>query len=172
MHSLLAKGRLLYTHDETIADLCERLRELGARDTEIQLLRAATARAAADLQGAQVARSRAATSTTPRSGSSTPPRRWPQIEVIGAGLVADREVIPQAMKLNPALFETIYTDLLNAKKTATNVAGGARRGRSLPGRAGAVAVRAGHRLPARGRRSALVQRDRESLQAALRRQRA
>src|SRR5262245_5986035 len=25
MHSLLAKGRLLYTHDQTIADLCDRL---------------------------------------------------------------------------------------------------------------------------------------------------
>lgn len=42
MHSLLAKGRLLYTHDETIARLCEGLHELGARDREIQLLRAAT----------------------------------------------------------------------------------------------------------------------------------
>ena len=42
MHSLLAKGRLLYTHDETIADLCDRLREIGERDTQVQLLRAAT----------------------------------------------------------------------------------------------------------------------------------
>ena len=42
MHALLAKGRLLYTHDETIADLCERLRKIGDRDTEVQLLRAAT----------------------------------------------------------------------------------------------------------------------------------
>ena len=40
MHALLAKGRLLYTHDETIADLCERLREIGRRDRRIQLLRA------------------------------------------------------------------------------------------------------------------------------------
>ena len=32
-------------------------------------------------------------------------------------LLADREVIPQAMKLDPAFFATIYTDLLNKKKT-------------------------------------------------------
>src|SRR5277367_3607732 len=32
MHSLLAKGRLLYTHDRTIADLCERLQGIGERD--------------------------------------------------------------------------------------------------------------------------------------------
>jgi hypothetical protein len=44
-----------------------------------------------------------------------------QIEVIGAGLVADREVIPQALKVNPALFKTIYSDLLNTKKTEKNV---------------------------------------------------
>ena len=44
-----------------------------------------------------------------------------RIEVIGARLVADREVIPQAMKLNPAFFKRIYTDLLNAKKTLKNV---------------------------------------------------
>src|ERR1700752_4987692 len=42
MHSLLAKGRLLYTHDDSIARLCEGLREMGARDRQIQLLRAAT----------------------------------------------------------------------------------------------------------------------------------
>src|SRR5438105_10414262 len=42
MHSLLAKGRLLYTHDETIAGLCARLDEVGERDTQLQLLAAAT----------------------------------------------------------------------------------------------------------------------------------
>src|SRR5437764_13697440 len=40
MHSFLAKGRLLYTHDETIAGLCTRLHEVGERDTRVQLLRA------------------------------------------------------------------------------------------------------------------------------------
>src|SRR3954466_3022747 len=42
MHSLLAKGRLLYTHDETIADLWATIGEIGERDTQVQLLRAAT----------------------------------------------------------------------------------------------------------------------------------
>ncbi|PYV43484.1 MAG: hypothetical protein DMG06_10560, partial [Acidobacteria bacterium] len=43
MHSLLAKGRLLYTHDDSIAGLCERLVDIGERDTRLQLLGAATA---------------------------------------------------------------------------------------------------------------------------------
>src|SRR5262250_1662904 len=32
MHSFLAKGRLLYTHDETISALFESLKEMGERD--------------------------------------------------------------------------------------------------------------------------------------------
>ena len=42
-HSFLAKGRLLYTHDRTIETLCAGLHQIGDRDTELQLLRAATA---------------------------------------------------------------------------------------------------------------------------------
>jgi predicted nucleotidyltransferase len=41
-HSFLTKGRLLYTHDPTIADLCASLAGIGDRDRQVQLLRAAT----------------------------------------------------------------------------------------------------------------------------------
>jgi hypothetical protein len=89
MHSLLAKGRLLYSHDETIAALCARLQELGERDTQLQLLAAANALA--------------------------------KIEVLEAGLLVDREALPQALKLNPSFFKIVYTDLLNTKKTVRAV---------------------------------------------------
>ena len=36
-------------------------------------------------------------------------------------MLADREVIPQAMELNPAFFKMIYVDMLNSKKTRKNV---------------------------------------------------
>src|SRR6185436_252564 len=42
MHSFLAKGRLLYTHDETIAKMFDSLREMGSRDRSIALFHAAT----------------------------------------------------------------------------------------------------------------------------------
>src|SRR5262249_48113126 len=42
MHSLLTKGRLLYTHDPTIADFCARLGEIGESDSQVQILRAAS----------------------------------------------------------------------------------------------------------------------------------
>ncbi|MGC2658945.1 MAG: hypothetical protein WA324_13385 [Bryobacteraceae bacterium] len=41
MHSLVAKGRLLYTHDESITSLCSELQFIGERDVEVQLLAAA-----------------------------------------------------------------------------------------------------------------------------------
>src|SRR4030095_1254 len=42
MHTLLAKGRLLFTHAPTLADLCASLGELGERDTRLRLFDAAT----------------------------------------------------------------------------------------------------------------------------------
>ncbi len=44
-----------------------------------------------------------------------------KVEVMGRGLLADREVIPQATKVNPSLFKLIYADLLNTKKTQKTV---------------------------------------------------
>src|SRR6185436_13174681 len=41
MHSFLAKGRLLYSHDPTIEDLCAGLNKIGDRDAQIQLFSAA-----------------------------------------------------------------------------------------------------------------------------------
>ena len=120
MHSLLAKGRLLYTHDQTIADLCERLHEIGERDVQVQLLSAAT-HALASIYKAHkwfITRGDLEYTALWILYAATPLAR---IEVIGARQLADREVIPQAMKLNPAFFQTIYADLLNAKKNKKNV---------------------------------------------------
>jgi predicted nucleotidyltransferase len=120
MHSFLTKGRLLYTHDATIADLCARLHELGARDAEVQLLTAAT-HALASIDKAHkwfLTRGDLNYSALYILYAATPLAR---IEVIGAGQLADREVIPQALKLNPDFFGAIYTGMLNAKKTAKSV---------------------------------------------------
>ena len=44
-----------------------------------------------------------------------------QIEIISRGLLADREVVPQAAALNPESFTVIYTKMLNTKKTTRGV---------------------------------------------------
>jgi predicted nucleotidyltransferase len=120
MHSLLAKGRLLYTHDETITALCARLHEIGERDTQVQLLAAAT-QALPSIDKAHkwfVTRGDLDYSALWILYAATSLAR---IEVIGARLLADREVIPQAMKLNPEFFATVYTAMLNTKKTQKSV---------------------------------------------------
>ena len=120
MHSLLAKGRLLYTHDDTIARLCAQLQEIGERDTQLRLLECATQA----LGPIDKARKWLVT-----RGDLEYTALWilhaanalARIEVLEARLIVDREALPQAMKLNPAFFKTIYTDLLNARKTRQNV---------------------------------------------------
>ena len=119
-HSFLTKGRLLYTHDPTISTLCATLADIGRRDQQVQLLRAATHVLPALYKAHKWFVTRADLDYTALwiLYAATP---LAQVEVIGAGLLADREVIPQAMRVNPALFQTIYVDLLNAPKSAAAV---------------------------------------------------
>jgi predicted nucleotidyltransferase len=120
VHSFLAKGRLLYTHDQTIADVCARLQQRGERDTTLQLLRAATT-ALPPLDKARkwlVTRRDLDYTALWILYAATPLAR---IEVLSAGLIADREVLPQAMALNPPFFTVVYSDLLNVKKTKGGV---------------------------------------------------
>jgi hypothetical protein len=120
IHALLAKGRLLYTHDDTIVDLCQRLTDVGQRDTEFRLLSAASE----VLHAIDKAHKWFVT-----RGDLEYSALWilyaasglARMEVIGRRMIADREVLPQAMALNPAFFKTVYTDLLNTPKTRAQV---------------------------------------------------
>jgi uncharacterized protein len=120
MHSFLAKGKLLYTHDPTIEALCARLKEIGERDTQVQLLRAATNVLPPLYKAHKFFQTR---------GDWDYTAWWilmtavplAQVEVISARQLVGREVIQQALPFNPAFFKTIYTDLLNSKKTKKNV---------------------------------------------------
>ena len=116
VHALVAKGRLLYTHDETIADLCRRTKEIGARDSEVQLMNAAMYALTSIYKAHKWLITRGDLDYTALwiLYAATP---LAQIEVISHRLIADREVIPEAAKLNPAFFKTIYSDLLNTKKS-------------------------------------------------------
>ncbi len=119
-HSFLAKGRLLYTHDPTIEALCTRLHDIGERDTQLQLLRAGTAALPPMYKARKWFVTRGDLDYTALwiLYAATPLAR---IEVLSHGLLADREVLPQALALNPGFFRTVYSDLLNTKKTAQNV---------------------------------------------------
>jgi hypothetical protein len=120
VHSFLAKGRLLYTHDETIARICEGLAAIGERDTGVALFAAACHALPAIYKAHKFLVTRGDLEYTSlwilHAASSLA-----KIEILGRRMLADREVLPQAMQLNPAFFRTIYKDLLNAKKTRAAV---------------------------------------------------
>ena len=120
LHSLIAKGRLLYSHDPTVADLATAAVALGDRDTQLQLLDAATNALPPIYKAHKWFITRADLDYTALwiLYAATPLAR---IEVVGRRLLADREVIPQASLLNPAFFEVIYANLLNARKTRPRV---------------------------------------------------
>jgi hypothetical protein len=120
MHSFLAKGRLLYTHDPSIADLFATLNDIGERDTRLQLLQSGA--------GAVYVLNKAHKWFVTR-GDLEYTALWilyaanslARIEILSRRQLTDREVIPQAMRLNPAFFKVVYGDLLNTKKTRRNV---------------------------------------------------
>ncbi len=114
MHSFLAKGRLVYTHDPSIAALCATLAELGRRDQQVQLLRAATAAIPAIDKAHKwfVTRGNLEYAALWILYAATP---LAQVEVIGAGLLADREVCRRRWR-SPGLFRIVYSNLLNTPK--------------------------------------------------------
>jgi hypothetical protein len=110
-HSYFSKSTLLFATDETIAEYYANIQRLGARDRELQLLKA----------GSQVlpilakAEKWLYVKRDPAysflwlmymvAGLAT-------IEVIAAGEITGREVVQQAMRHNPAFFQAIYFDLI------------------------------------------------------------
>jgi hypothetical protein len=116
MHSFLAKSRVLFTRDDTVRDLCERLQRIGERDTSLALLRAGINVLPCLYKARKFLLTRGDLEYTALwiLYAATP---LAQVEVISARKLVDREVIPQALALSPGVFTIVYSDLLNAKKT-------------------------------------------------------
>lgn len=120
MHSFLAKGRLLYTHDPSVSALFSRLGDIGERDTRFQLLRAATAALPPVYKAHKFFVTRGDLDYTALwiLNAAHPLAR---IEIFSRRLLADREVLLQALELNPAFFRIVYADLINTPKTPAGV---------------------------------------------------
>lgn len=120
VHSLLTKGRVLFAHDDTIRRLHAQLTDIGPDDTRLRLLQAGLG-ALAPVDKARkwlVTRGDLDYAALWILYAATP---LAQIEVLSHWLLIDREVILQALKLNPSFFATIYTQLLNEPKTRERV---------------------------------------------------
>ena len=120
-HSTYAKSKLLFTKDPTIESLFDQIHHIGSRDTDFQLLSSGGG-AAYGLNKARkwfITRGDLELTTVWLIGAAS---NLAQIEAGLAGEIIGREVIPQGQRLNPELFQVIYTDLLNRKKTKKAVA--------------------------------------------------
>jgi predicted nucleotidyltransferase len=111
MNSFLAKGRLLYTKDPTIERLLASLRTRGRRDTAILMLQVAIGLLPPLYKARKWLITRGDVAYT-AYWTLIAANSVARMEVIAAGQLPDREVIPQAEHLNPTLMHTIYGDLL------------------------------------------------------------
>jgi hypothetical protein len=110
-HSYFSKSTLLFSTDETISDYYQNIQHLGARDRELQLLRAG----AWVLPVLAKAEKWLYVKNDPAysflwlmymvNGLAT-------IEVLQHGEITGREAVQQAMNHNPAFFRAIYFDLI------------------------------------------------------------
>ena len=115
MHSSFALSTLLFTTDDTIRAYYQDGRKIGARDAQLRLLIAG--------QSALYTLAKAEKWLYTRKDVAYSflwlmycVNNLAQIEVLLHGELTSREVIPQALKLNPAFFDKVYLELVNAKK--------------------------------------------------------
>ncbi|MBI3828416.1 MAG: nucleotidyltransferase domain-containing protein [Planctomycetes bacterium] len=121
MHSFFAKSRLVFTRDETIREWYDNIQRLGTKDREIQLLRVGTG----VLPILYKAQKWLLVKKDPQYSYV-----WilhcvtelAKLEVLLDNRITGREVIQQALELNPKFFNALYTQPMDQKKTAKSVA--------------------------------------------------
>ncbi|MBM3215039.1 nucleotidyltransferase domain-containing protein [Candidatus Poribacteria bacterium] len=115
-HSSFARSTLLYSIDPTLADYYRDAMQLGAHDRETGMLQAATWMLPVLIKAEKwlyVKRDPEYSFLWLMHAIESLAR----IEVLGAGGIPGREVIHQALKVNPELFGALYTDLMHGPKT-------------------------------------------------------
>jgi RNA polymerase sigma factor (sigma-70 family) len=120
MHSSFALSTLLFTTDDTIRAYYDNVRTIGARDRQMRLMGAGSF-ALITLAKAEkwlVTRKDCAYSFLWIMYTI---QHLASIEVLLNGELTSREVIPQALKLNPAFFGKVYADLIDRPKDEATI---------------------------------------------------
>lgn len=120
-HSILGTSRLLFSRDRSITDLFEQASVVEGRDRTAALLRAAT------FVIHPLAKAHKFVTVKPDSAGAV---QWvlrsaeslAMVEVLLHGKVARREVMDQALDLNPTLFDALYTSLVRGRVTTKALA--------------------------------------------------
>jgi uncharacterized protein len=118
--SIMTRSRLLFSKDESLTRLWENIGPMGRRDQQIQLLQAANMVLPSLVKAEKwcyikkdyhYATFYILTTTNALA----------KLEVISAGESPGREVIAQALKLNPTLFHRLYQQVMDESKTEANI---------------------------------------------------
>ncbi len=119
-HSSFALSTLLFTTDDSIRAYYDNVRSIGARDRQLRLM---TAGAGALVTLAKAEKWLVTRKDVPYSflWIMYTIQNLAQIEVLLHGEVTTREVLPQALAINPAFFHTVYTDLIHQPKDEATI---------------------------------------------------
>lgn len=111
-HSLFAKGRLLFSRDPSIDALFNQLGEIGQRDSQVQAMCSAQTALTSLYKARKWLEIKDDPAYTALWTLFTA-HALAEVEVGLQGELVSREALPDALRLNPKLFQTIYADLLD-----------------------------------------------------------
>ncbi|MGH2352772.1 MAG: RNA polymerase sigma factor [Chloroflexota bacterium] len=114
-HSSFALSTLLFTTDDTIRAYYDEVRRIGSRDRQMRLMAAGSSVLYTLAKAEKWLLTRQDVSYSFLWIMYTI-EHLATIEVLLRGELTTREVIPQALKLNPAFFKRVYDDLIHHKK--------------------------------------------------------
>ena len=115
-HSLLAKGRLIFSRDPSIDAIFKQIGDVGARDSRVQAMHSAQ-HALATLYKARKWYEIKDDPAYTALWILVTARALAEVTVGMAGEIVDREAVIAALRLNPTLFKRIYSDLLERRVT-------------------------------------------------------
>lgn len=118
IHSVYARGSLVYSHDPSIDTLFQRLKNLGTKDIQTQLINSSQL-ALALLYKAKKwyeVKDDINYTTSWMLGAAS---ALADIEISLHGELVDRDCLPRALELNPKIFGPIYADLVARPVTRT-----------------------------------------------------
>ena len=116
-HSMYAKGRLLFSRDPSIDRLFAQLQDIGARDTQIQVMNSVLHALTTHYKARKWHEVKDDPAYTALWILLTA-RALAEAEVGLAGEIVGREALADAVRFNPALYALIYLDLLEQPATA------------------------------------------------------
>lgn len=116
IHSVYARGSLVYCRDPSISSIFKKVKKLGARDVQIQLLNSSQLVLALLYKARKWYEVKNDTAYTTQWLLGTA-SALADIEVSLHGELVDRDCLPRALRLNPKLFRSIYADLVEHSVT-------------------------------------------------------